>query len=69
MKLTAEQVANLIMAKIKWAGGMAVDVIALAIILAAMAPAVGFPINYVKMLSWTELAYAMGAYWLFRSKF
>lgn len=69
MKLTAEQVVNLIMAKIKWAGGMAVDVIALAIILAAMAPAVGFPIHYVKMLSWTELAYAMGAYWLFRSKF
>jgi len=31
-----------------------------------MAPAIGVVVPYVKILSWTELAYAMGAYYLFR---
>jgi len=57
---------NRTVGRISWGVQIVVALIASALILAAMAPAIGVVVPYVKMLSWTEIAYAMGAYYLFR---
>jgi hypothetical protein len=64
-----EPLVNQVIGKIKWAGVHIVDLAALGLICAAMAPAFGLHLPGVRPLSWTECAYAMGAYWLFRARF
>lgn len=64
-----EPAINQVVSKIKWAGGHIIDLAAFGLLLAAISPAFGFHVPGVKMLNWTEAAYAMGAYYLFRNRF
>lgn len=49
-----------------WAVNLALGIIAACAVLAALLPLVGGRLPMVRALGFTELAYAMGAYYLYR---
>lgn len=62
----AQAIASKLLGWFFWAAHLAIDIAALLIIGAALMPLVGIKIPMVRALSFTELAYAMGAYYLYR---
>lgn len=64
-----EPLVNQVVGKVKWIGAHLIDLAAFGLLLASVAPAFGFHVPGIKMLSWTEVTYAMGAYYLFRQRF
>lgn len=68
-KLTAKEakaLGNVLIGWFFWAAHLALNIAALVIIAAGLLQALGVKISVMKVLGFTELAYAMGAYYLYR---
>ena len=61
----ASALGNSLLSWFLWAAHLALTITALAIISAALLPVVGVKLP-IRALGFTELAYAMGAYYLYR---
>lgn len=61
----AKALGNQLLGWFFWAAHLALNIAALLIIAAALLPLIGVKIP-VRVLGFTELAYAMGAYYLYR---
>lgn len=68
-KLTAKEakeIGNALLGWFFWAAHLALNIAALLIIAVGLLQALGVKINFMKVLGTTELAYAIGAYYLYR---
>lgn len=62
----AQQTVTTISNAILWVVSVLVSLLAAGIMLTAFASFAGFRVPYFKTLGTTELAYAMGAWWLYK---
>lgn len=62
----AKDFGNYLLGWVFWAANFVLGLAAIAIIATAFVATLGVKVPYIRVLPFTELAYAMGAYYLYR---